>query len=440
MSDADWGFETRQVHAGQESDPTTGARAVPIYQTTAYQFRDTAHAANLFALAEIGNVYTRIMNPTQGVLEARVSSLEGGTATTVGLPGALAVASGQSAETFAILNLAEQGSHIVSSAALYGGTYNLFHYTLPRLGIETTFIEDPDDLDAWRAAVRPNTKAFYGETIGNPRNDVLDIEGVSAVAHENGVPLIVDNTVATPYLIRPLEWGADIVVHSATKFIGGHGNSIGGVIVDGGGFDFSANDKFPMFTEPDASYHGLAYWPALGAGSYIIKARVQLLRDLGAAISPFNAFLLLQGLETLSLRMERHVANARGVAEYLAEHDQVESVQYAGLAESRWHERAVRYSGGRGAGSVPAFVIKGGAEAGQRFVEALVLHSHVANIGDVRSLVIQPSTTTHSQLTPEEQAGTGVEPGLIRLSVGIESIADIIADLDLGFAAAAGAS
>jgi len=436
MSEPDWGFETRQVHAGAEPDPTTGARAVPIYQTTAYQFRDTTHAANLFALAEIGNIYTRIMNPTQGVLEARVSSLEGGTATAVGLPGALAVASGQSAETFAIMNLAEAGSHIVSSAALYGGTYNLFHYTLPRFGIETTFVSDPDNLDEWRAAVRPNTKAFYGETIGNPRNDVLDIEGISAIAHENGVPLIVDNTVATPYLIRPLEWGADIVVHSATKFIGGHGNSIGGVIVDGGSFDFSANDKFPMFTEPDASYHGLTYWPALGAGSYIIKARVQLLRDIGAAISPFNAFLLLQGVETLSLRMERHVANAQKVAEYLDAHDQVESVQYAGLPGSAWSARAVKYTGGRGAGSVPAFVIKGGAEAGTKFVEALVLHSHLANIGDVRSLVIQPSTTTHSQLTPQEQLDTGVAPGLIRLSVGIELVDDIIADLELGFAAA----
>ncbi len=436
MADDAFGFETRQIHAGAEPDPTTGARATPIYQTTAYQFRDTQHAANLFALAEIGNIYTRIMNPTQGVFEARMSSLEGGTATAVGLPGALAVASGQAAETFAIMNLAEAGSHIVSSAALYGGTYNLLHYTLPRFGIETTFIEDPDNLDEWRAAVRPNTKAFYGETIGNPRNDILDIEGVSQVAHDNGVPLIVDNTVASPYLIRPLEWGADIVVHSATKFIGGHGSSIGGVIVDGGSFDFSANDKFPQFTEPDASYHGLAYWPALGAGSYIIKARVQLLRDIGAAITPFNSFLFIQGVETLSLRMERHVANAQTIAEFLEAHDQVESVQYAGLASSPWHDRAVKYSGGRGAGSVPAFVIKGGAEAGQKFVEALELHSHLANIGDVRSLVIQPSTTTHSQLSEDEQISTGVQPGLVRLSVGIESVADLIADLEKGFAAA----
>jgi O-acetylhomoserine (thiol)-lyase len=431
------GFETLQIHAGQEPDSATGARVVPIYQTTAYAFRDSAHAANLFALAEIGNIYTRIMNPTQGVFEARMSALEGGTATAVGIPGALALASGQAAETLAILNLAETGSHIVSSAALYGGTYNLFHYTLPKFGIETTFVDDPDDLDAWRAAVRPNTKAFYAESIGNPRNDILDIEGVSGAAHEAGVPLIVDNTVATPYLIRPFEWGADIVVHSATKFIGGHGNSIGGVIVDGGSFDFSVGDKYPQFTEPDASYHGLAYWPALGAGSYIIKARVQLLRDIGASVSPFNSFLFLQGLETLSLRMERHVANAQTVAEYLEAHDQVESVQFAGLPSSPWHERAQRYSHGRGAGSVPAFVIKGGAAAGTAFVEALELHSHVANIGDVRSLVIQPSTTTHSQLSEQEQVSTGVPPGLVRLSVGLETIEDIIADLDVGFAAAA---
>ncbi|MEJ5256159.1 MAG: bifunctional o-acetylhomoserine/o-acetylserine sulfhydrylase [Acidimicrobiales bacterium] len=438
MPESEWGFETRQIHAGQEPDPTTGARAVPIYQTTSYQFRDTTHAANLFALAEVGNIYTRIMNPTQAVFEARLNSLEGGCTTAIGIPGALALASGQAAETFAILNLAEHGSHIVSSAALYGGTYNLFHYTLPKMGIEVTFIEDPDDLDEWRNAIRDNTKAFYGETIGNPRNDFLDIEGVAAVAHDAGIPLIVDNTVATPWLVRPLELGADIVVHSATKFIGGHGTSIGGVIVDGGSFDFSASGRFPMFTEPDPSYHGLTYWPTLGPGSYILKARVQLLRDIGAAVSPFNAFLFLQGLETLSLRMERHNANARAVAEYLAQHDQVERVQYAGLPDSPWYERAQRYTGGRGAGSVPAFVIKGGAEAGRRFVEALELHSHVANIGDVRSLAIHPATTTHSQLTEQEQRDTGVEPGLVRLSVGLETLDDIIADLERGFAAARG--
>ena len=436
MTDATWGFETRQIHAGQEPDPTTGSRAVPIYQTTSYQFRDSQHASDLFALAEIGNIYTRIMNPTQGVVEARVAALEGATATAVGLPGALAVASGQAAETMAILNLAEAGSHIVASAALYGGTYNLFHYTFPKIGIEVTFVDDTDDLDAWRAAVRPNTKAFYGESIGNPKNDVLDIRGVADVAHEVGVPLIIDNTVASPWLIRPFEHGADIVVHSATKFIGGHGTSIGGVIVDGGTFDFSANDKFPGFTEPDPSYHGLAFWPALGAGSYIIKARVQLLRDMGAAISPFNSFLLLQGLETLSLRMERHNENARAVAAYLADHAQVEAVQYAGLPGSPWHERANEITGGKGYGSVPAFVIAGGRQAGSRFVEGLTLHSHVANIGDVRSLAIHPASTTHSQLTETEQLTTGVNPGLVRLSVGLESIDDIIADLDRGFAAA----
>jgi O-acetylhomoserine (thiol)-lyase len=430
------GFETRQIHAGQEPDPTTGARAVPVYRTTSYVFRDAQHAQNLFALAEIGNIYTRIMNPTQGVLEARLSSLEGGTATAVGLPGALAVSSGQSAELLAILTLAEVGSHIVASPSLYGGTYNLFHYTLPKMGIEVTFVEDPDNLDQWKAAARPNTKAFYGEVLANPRNNVLDIEGISKVAHEVGVPLIVDNTVPTPYLIRPIEWGADIVVHSLTKFIGGHGTSIGGAIIDGGTFDFSQNDKFPNFTEPDPSYHGLAYWPALGAGSYIIKARVQMLRDLGMATTPDNAFNFLQGLETLSLRMERHWANAQKVGEFLAKHPQVEEVFYAGLKTSKWHDRAVKYGKGKGFGSVLAFNIKGGVEAGQKFVAGLKLHSHVANIGDVRSLVIHPASTTHSQLSPEEQKSTGVFPGLVRLSVGLETIDDILADLEAGFAAA----
>jgi len=430
------GFETRQIHAGQVPDPATGARAVPIYQTTSYQFRDTEHAANLFALAEVGNIYTRIMNPTQGVFEARMAALEGAPDTAIGLPGALATASGQAAETLAILNLADAGSHIVSSAALYGGTYNLLHYTLPKLGIETTFIDDPDDLDLWANAIKPNTKALYGETIGNPRNDVLDIEGVAKVAHDNGVPLILDNTVASPWLIRPLEWGCDIVVHSATKFIGGHGTSIGGVILDGGTFDFSASGRFPGFTEPDPSYHGLAYWNALGPGSYIVKARVQLLRDIGASVSPFNSFLFLQGLETLSLRVERHNVNAQQVAEYLDQHDQVEAVQFAGLTSSPWFERAQKYSEGRGAGSVPAFLIKGGAAAGKRFVEALELHSHVANIGDVRSLAIHPATTTHSQLSEQEQVATGVLPNLVRLSVGLETIDDILADLDRGFAGA----
>jgi O-acetylhomoserine (thiol)-lyase len=438
MTTSDWGFETRQVHAGQEPDTATGARAVPIYQTTAYAFRDTAHAADLFGLAEVGNIYTRIMNPTQGVFESRIASLEGAVETAIGLPGALAVSSGQSAATLAILNIANAGDHLVSSGSLYGGTYNLFHHTLPKLGIDVSFVDDPDDLEGWRAACRPNTKAFFGESIGNPRNDVLDLRGVSEVAHDVGVPLIIDNTVATPYLIRPLEWGADIVVHSATKFIGGHGTSIGGVIVDGGTFDFGASDRYPGMNEADPSYHGLQYWPALGAGAYIIKARVQLLRDLGTAVTPFNAFLFLQGLETLSLRMERHFANAQVVAEHLDAHPQVASVAYAGLPTSPWHQRALEYGRGKGFGSVPAFVIEGGAEAGKRFVEALTLHSHVANIGDVRSLVIQPSTTTHSQLTADEQLLSGVEPGLIRLSVGIESIDDILADLDQGFRAAAG--
>jgi O-acetylhomoserine (thiol)-lyase len=431
-----YGFETLQIHAGQTPDSATGARALPIYQTTAYKFRDSDHAAKLFGLAEVGNIYTRIMNPTQGAVEARIAALEGAPDTALGIPGALLLASGQAAETLAVLNLAEHGSHIVASAALYGGTYNLFHYTLPKMGIECTFVKDPDNLDEWKAAIRPNTKAFYGETIGNPRNDVLDIEGVAAVAHENGIPLIVDNTVPSPWLIRPLKWGADIVVHSATKFIGGHGTAIAGAICDGGTFDFSKSGKFPMFTEADPSYHGLKYWDALGPGAFILKARVQLLRDTGAAISPFNAFLLAQGLETLSLRMERHMQNANKVVEFLASHPQVESVQHASLPSSQWHERAKKYSEGRGFASVPAFVIKGGAAAGRKFVEGLELHSHVANIGDVRSLVIHPATTTHSQLSEEEQRSTGVEPGLVRLSVGLETIRDIIADLEKGFAAA----
>ena len=430
-----WGFETNQLHAGQTADAETGARAVPIYQTTSFVFNNAEHAKNLFALAEIGNIYTRIMNPTQGVLEGRISALEGGTETAVGLPGALAVSSGQAAEVLAILNLAESGDHIVASSSLYGGTYNLFNYTLPKMGITATFIDDPDDLDAWAAAVQANTKAFYGESIGNPRANVLDIAGIAGVAHANNVPLIVDNTVATPYLLRPLEHGADIVVHSATKFIGGHGNSIGGLIVDGGSFDFGASGKHPMLTEPDPSYHGLPYWSALGPGAYIIKARVQLLRDLGPALSPFNAFLFLQGVETLSLRMERHFENAQKVAEFLEAHPQVEAVSYAGLPSSQWHDRATELTGGRGYGSIVAFDIVGGLEAGQRFVDALELHSHVANIGDAKSLVIHPASTTHSQLSEEEQAASGVRPGLVRLSVGLETIADVLADLEVGFAA-----
>ena len=434
--DRQQGFETRQIHAGQEPDPTTGACAAPIYQTTAYSFRDAAHGAALFSLEEIGNIYTRIMNPTQGVFEARLAALEGGVTTAVGLPGALAVASGMAAETCAIMTLAEAGSHIVTAASLYGGTYNLFRHTLPKMGIEVTFVEDAGDIEAWKAAVQPNTKAFYGETIGNPRNDILNISAVADAAHEAGVPLIVDNTVASPFLCRPLEHGADIVVHSATKFIGGHGTSIGGIIVDGGSFDFGDAEKFPGFNEPDESYNGLTFWPSLGHGSYILKARLQWLRDTGAAISPFNAFMMLQGLETLSLRMERHVSNAQAVVEFLDAHNQVERVNYAGLAGSPWAEHAAKYVPA-GAGSVPSFVIKGGRAAGETFANALELHYQLANLGDVRSLVVHPASTTHSQLNDEEQRSAGVEPGLVRLSVGLESIDDIIADLKVGFAAAA---
>jgi O-acetylhomoserine (thiol)-lyase len=422
------GFETRQIHAGAAPDPATGARAVPIYQTTSYVFRDTNHAAALFALGEPGNIYTRIMNPTQQVLEERVASLEGGV-------GALALASGQAAETVAILTLAEAGSHIVSSPSLYGGTYNLFHYTLPKLGIEVSFVDDPDDIAQWADAVRPETRAFYGETIGNPRGDVLDIAGVARVAHDHKLPLLVDNTLASPYLARPFEQGADIVVHSATKFIGGHGTAIGGIIVDGGGFDFGASGRHPGFVEPDPSYHGLKYWEALGPGAYIAKARVQFLRDLGPAIAPLNAFLLLQGLETLSLRMERHVANANTVAHWLEQRDDVSWVAYPGLSTSPWYARAQRVLP-RGAGSILSFGIKGGAPAGRAFVEALELFSHLANVGDVRSLVIHPATTTHSQLTEAEQAATGVTPDLVRLSVGLETVEDLLADLDAGFRAA----
>jgi O-acetylhomoserine (thiol)-lyase len=426
-----WSFETKQIHAGQTVDPTTGARALPIYSTTSYGFRDTDHAAALFGLAEAGNIYTRIMNPTQAVVEERISALEGGV-------GALLVGSGQAAETLAILNIAEAGDHLVSSPSLYGGTYNLFHYTLPKLGIEVTFVDDPDDLEQWRAAIRPNTKALFGETISNPKNDILDLEGVSTVAHEAGIPLIVDNTVPTPYLVRPLEWGADIVVHSATKYLGGHGTAVAGAIVDGGTFDWAARpDKFPGFNTPDPSYHGLVYAQALGNLAFIIKARVQLLRDLGPAVAPFNAFLIAQGLETLSLRIERHVANAQRVAEWLAGRDEVESVAYAGLPSSPWYERGRKYAP-RGTGAVLAFEIKGGVAAGRAFVDALELHSHVANIGDVRSLVIHPASTTHSQLSDAERLAAGVTPGLVRLAVGLEGIEDILADLDAGFRAAKG--
>jgi O-acetylhomoserine (thiol)-lyase len=425
------GFETRQIHAGTAPDPATGARAVPIYQTTSYVFRDTDHAANLFGLRELGNIYTRIMNPTQAAFEARVADLEGGVA-------ALATSSGQAAETLALLNLAEHGGHVVASASLYGGTYNLFAYTLPKLGIEVSFVDDPDDPEAWRQLIRPNTKAFFGESIGNPKGDVFDFEGVAAVAHGAGIPLVIDNTLATPYLLRPLEHGADIVIHSATKFIGGHGTAIGGVIVDGGRFDYEASGRFPQFTTPDPSYHGLVYSQlpeALHPARYILRARVTLLRDLGAAVAPFNAFLFLQGLDTLSLRMERHSANALAVAQWLeARHDVARAV-YPGLASSPWHGRASRYLP-RGQGAIVSFELPGGLEAGKRFVEATELFSHLANVGDVRSLIIHPASTTHSQLNEQQLAQTGVTAGLVRLSVGLESLADILTDLERGFQAA----
>jgi O-acetylhomoserine (thiol)-lyase len=421
---AQWSFETKQVHAGQRPDPTTRARALPIYQTTSYTFDDTAHATALFGLEVPGNIYTRIGNPTTDVVEQRIAALEGGAA-------ALFLASGQAAGTFAILNLAGTGDHIVSSPRLFGSTYNLFHYTFAKIGIEVTFV-DPDDPDSWQAAIRPNTKALFAETISNPKIDVLDTPGVACVAHENGVPLIVDNTIATPYLIQPITQGADIVVHSATKYLGGHGTAIAGVIVDGGTFDWTQG-RFPGFTTPDPSYHGIVY-AEMGPAPFVTKARLQLLRDYGSAASPFNAFLVAQGLETLSLRIERHVANAQRVAEFLAGHDGVLSVNYAGLPSSPWHERAKKLAP-KGTGAVLAFELAGGIEAGKAFVNALKLHSHVANIGDVRSLVIHPASTTHGQLSPEEQLTSGVSPGLIRLSVGIEGIGDILADLELGFAA-----
>jgi len=431
MSDsADWKFETKQVHSGARPDPVTNARATPIYQTTSYVFNSAEHAQNLFALAEFGNIYTRIQNPTQAVVEERVAALEGGT-------GALLLASGQSASTFAVLNIAQAGDHIVSSSSIYGGTYNLFKYTLAKLGIETTFVEDQDDAAEWARAVRPNTKLFFAETIGNPKINVLDIALVAEVAHANGVPLIVDNTIATPYLIRPFEHGADIIVHSATKFLGGHGTVIGGVIVDGGLFEWSANvEKFPGLTEPDPSYHGASYTKAVGDGlAYIIKARVQLLRDLGSAIAPASAWQLIQGIETLSLRIERHVSNAQLIAEFLENHPDIASVNYAGLPSSPWYAAANKYAP-QGVGAVLSFELKGGVDAGRALVDNLSLFSHLANIGDVRSLVIHPASTTHAQLTPEQQLTAGVTPGLVRLSVGIENVADLKADLEAGLAAA----
>lgn len=437
MSDpSTWSFETQQIHAGQAPDPTTGSRALPIHATTSYAFKDTEQAANLFALKEFGNIYTRIMNPTQDAVEQKIAALEGGV-------GALLTASGMSATHLALVNIAEAGDHIVASAALYGGTINLLKFTLPKFGIEVSFVEDPSDLEQWRAAVKPNTKAFFGETIGNPKPVVLDIAGIAEVAHEAGVPLVVDNTIATPYVLRPLEHGADVVVHSATKYLGGHGTAIAGVIVDGGAFDYAADpEKFPNYNQPDPSYHGLRFGPDLGVNgalganlSFILKARVQLLRDIGPAISPFNAFLIGQGIETLSLRIERHLDNTRKVVDFLSGHAQVEAVNWASIEGSASFEQAQRYTP-KGAGAVISFEIAGGLEAGKKFVEGLTLHSHLANIGDVRSLVIHPASTTHSQGPEEDRLAAGVTPGLVRLAVGLESIEDIVADLEQGFAAA----
>ncbi|WP_019908362.1 homocysteine synthase [Paenibacillus sp. HW567] len=419
-------FETLAVHAGQEIDPTTFSRAVPLYQTTSYGFRDAEHAANLFALKEFGNIYTRLMNPTTDVFEQRIAALEGGA-------GALATASGSAAISLSIFNIAGAGDEIVSSASLYGGTYNLFSTTLPKLGIKVHFV-DSDNPENFRSAITDKTKALYAETIGNPQGNVLDIEAVAAIAHEHGIPLIVDNTFPSPYLLRPIEYGADIVVHSATKFIGGHGTSIGGVIVDGGKFDWKASGKFPGLTEPDPSYHGLVYTEAVGPVAFIIKARVQLLRDLGAAISPFNSWLLLQGLETLHLRLERHSLNALKVAQYLEQHEAVEWVSYAGLPSHPSYTLAQKYLP-KGQGAILTFGIKGGAATGVKLIENVKLFSHLANVGDSKSLIIHPASTTHQQLSDAEQIAAGVTPELIRLSIGTESIDDILYDLEQAIAA-----
>ena len=432
---SEWSFETIQIHAGQNPDSDTGSRSLPIYQTTAYQFRDTQHAANLFGIAEAGNVYTRINNPTQDAVEKRIATLEGGVA-------ALLVSSGMAATTLAIMNVAQAGDHVVSSSNVYGGTFNLFNYTLPKFGIEVTFVNDTGNMDAWRAAVKPNTKAFFGEGISNPLGTVLDLGAIADVAHAAGVPWIVDNTIATPYVTRPFDHGVDIIVHSATKFLSGHGNAMVGAIVDSGNFDFAKNPKkFPGFNEPDPSYNNMIYAKTLGVGgdfganlAYIFKARLQLLRDFGSSVSPFNAWLLAQGLETLNLRMDRHLLNAQALAEWLEKQPEVAHVSYAGLPSSPWHATAKKYAP-KGAGAVFAFELKGGATAGRKFVEGLKLFSHVANIGDVRSLVIHPASTTHAQLSPEEQLKAGITPGMVRLSIGLENIEDIKNDVKLGFAA-----
>ncbi|MEU5734711.1 O-acetylhomoserine aminocarboxypropyltransferase/cysteine synthase family protein [Streptomyces antimycoticus] len=430
---SNWAFETRQVHAGAVPDPTTGARAVPIHQATSYVFRDTAHAAAAFELADLTtHAYTRLSNPTTAVAEERIAALEGGSA-------AVAVAGGQAATSLAVLNLARAGDHIVASPPVYGGTRTLLEHTFADFGIDVTFVDDPDDLGAWYTSVRPTTKAFFGETIGNPRGNILDIEAVARIAHEVGVPLVVDNTVLTPYLLRPFEHGADIVVHSTTKFLSGHGTGIGGAVVDSGHFDFGADpDRWPGPTRPDPTYNGLSFWDSfsdLGL-AYALHLRTRLVRDLGPAVSPFNSFLLLQGLETLSLRIERHVSNTQSLAEWLEEQPQVTRVHYASLPSSPWQTQAKRYLP-RGAGAVLAFELAGGLEAGRRFVESVRLFSHLANIGDVRSLVIHPASTTHAQLDAGQQAAAGVTPGLVRLSVGIEGVDDLIADLEAGLRATA---
>ncbi len=415
------GFETLQVHAGQEVEPTTGSRAVPIYQTSSYVFENADHAADLFSLRKPGNIYTRIMNPTSDVFEKRIAALEGGVA-------ALATASGSAAITYAILNIAGTGDEIVSASTLYGGTYNLFSTTLPRLGIKTVFV-DPDDAENFRKAINDKTKALYIETIGNPGTNLIDIEAVAKIAHENKIPLIVDNTFGTPYLIKPIDFGADIVVHSATKFIGGHGTSIGGVIIDSGKFDWIGSGKFPVLTEPDESYHGIRYATDAGAAAFITKARVQLLRDTGAALSPFNAFLFLQGLESLSLRVERHVSNAKKIAEYLNNSPLVTWVNYPSLKGNKYHALAQKYLP-KGSGSIFTFGIKGGLEAGKKFINSLEIFSIVANVADAKSLVIHPASTTHSQLNEEEQRAAGLSPDMIRLSIGIENVEDLIYDLE----------
>jgi O-acetylhomoserine (thiol)-lyase len=417
-----FGFATRQLHAGQVPDPTTGARAVPIYQTTSYQFRDTQHAADLFALKELGNIYTRIMNPTTDVLEQRLSDLEGGV-------GALAASSGHAAQTLVVLTLCGVGDHIVSSSRLYGGTYNQFNYTFPRLGIEVTFV-DPGDPQAFEKAIRPNTRIIYGETLGNPDISVFPFEEVAAIAAKQAIPLVIDNTFATPFLCRPFEFGANIVTHSTTKFIGGHGTTIGGAIVDGGNFDWTSG-RFDNFTAPDPSYHGLIYADLLDVGlpPFITKARVQVLRDIGACQSPFNSWQTIQGIETLSLRMERHVQNAQAVAEFLEKHPKVGWVKYPGLKSHPDYEQARKYLP-KGPGAIMGFGVNGGLEAGKRFIESLQLFSHLANVGDAKSLAIHPATTTHSQLTEDQQQSAGVTPDFVRLSIGIEDINDILWDLD----------